>query len=102
MTRITPSRGASLLACTALAGCASIPGDPSRMSADQLTALAKDRSASAACTVVNTPWGPGRTIYISLDKATIAGGTVTIGPDCTATITAEQRIPLPPRAASAP
>lgn len=79
-----------ILLIALLAGCAgTMPADPTHMSPEQLAAMAKDRSASAACTVVNSPWGVGRTIYVQLDKATIPSGNVTVGPDCTVTITAD-------------
>jgi len=76
-----------------VAGCgASMPADPTHMSPEQLTAMAKDRSASGACTVFSGPWGVGRTIYVQLDKATIPSGSVTIGTDCTVTITADPAV----------
>lgn len=85
-----------------LCGCAGLPADPTHMTPEQLTALAKDRSASASCTLASTPWGPQRTIYVQLDKATIAAGGVTVTPDCQMSIQAEAAPPRPAAAASAP
>lgn len=83
-----------------LTGCAgTIPADPSKMTAEQLKALAADRSAIAACTLINGPWGVGRTILVQLDRAAIVGGGISVGADCTVNLQAEQR---PARAASAP
>lgn len=87
-------------AAACLAGCAgTIPADPSKMTADQIKAMAADRSAVATCTVVNSPWGVGRTIYVQLDKATIPAGTVSVAADCSVTV---QATPAPAKAAAAP
>lgn len=77
-----------LLAAVALmGGCAgALPADPSKMSPEQLKASSLDRSAVASCTVVNSPWGVGRTIYVQLDKGTIPAGAVTVGTDCAVTV----------------
>lgn len=72
------------------AGCAgTLPADPSKMTAEQLKAAAADRSAMAACTIVNSPWGVGRTIYVQLDQKTIPTGSVTVAADCSVTINSE-------------
>lgn len=81
---------AALLLAFALSGCANtIPADPTHMSPEQLRELAKDRSAMAACTVVNSPWGVGRTIFVQLDQKTIPAGSVTVGTDCSITVQSE-------------
>lgn len=83
-----------LAACAAIAGCAStLPGDPAKMSADQIKALATDKAAQAACTTGTGPWGAVRTIYVQWDRGSAAGGTVTVSPDCQVSITTEQRLP---------
>ena len=55
---ITFAVGALVTAMLLLSGCASLPEqsgyDPSRFSAEQLKALAADRSLIAACTTVRT------------------------------------------------
>jgi len=78
-----------ILAALALTGCTALPADPAKMTADQLAALAKDRSASASCTTVNSPWGVGRSIYVQLDQKTIPTGSVTVGTDCSITINSD-------------
>lgn len=84
-----------------IAGCAGqIPADPSKMTAEQLKALAADRSAIAACTLINGPWGVGRTILVQLDRAAIVGGGISVGADCTVQLQAEQRVQPPAPAAS--
>lgn len=76
-----------LAAALAMAGCAgTLPADPSKMTPEQLKAAAADRSASASCTVVNSPWGVGRTIFVQLDRGTIPAGAVTVGADCAVTV----------------
>lgn len=77
-----------------LAGCAgTIPADPSKMTAEQIKAMASDRSAVATCSTGNGPWGVVRTTYVQLDKATIPAGTVTVGTDCTVTIQSSTKGP---------
>jgi hypothetical protein len=93
---------AIMAACAALAGCASAPADPSKLSADQLRALAADRSALASCSTTNTPWGPFRTTLVQLDRATIPAGEVSIGADCTVTVRTQAAPARAARAASAP
>lgn len=85
------------IACLAalMCGCASIPADPSRMSADQLRELSKDRSASAACSAINTPWGPARTVFVQLDQKSIVNGSVTVGQDCVVTVNNTQKVETP-------
>ena len=84
--------GAALAACTT-----TTPADPTKMSPEQLRALAADRSATASCSIVNSPWGRGTVTYVQLDRATVPAGEVSIGPDCVVTVRAE---PAPPRAPS--
>lgn len=92
MTRI-------LILAALLASCANLPGDPSKLSAEQLREIAKDRGASAACTVITTPWGPQRTVYVQMDKGTVPSGNVTMTQDCQVSITAD---PAAAKAAAAP
>lgn len=81
-----------------LFGCAVPPPmDPSKMTAEQITAAAKDRSALAICTTVNSPWGVGRTVHVQLDKATIPDGDVSVATDCAVTVrTNKAAAPKPP------
>lgn len=68
-----------------LGGCASpaLPYQPDKMSADQLKALIADKSAAAACSRVQGPWGNGVVVSVNLDRGTVpAGMQVEIGADC--------------------
>jgi hypothetical protein len=91
-----------VLTAALAAGCATAPADPSKLSADQLRALAADRSAVASCATTMTPWGPIRTTLVQLDRATIPAGEVSIGADCTVTVRTQAAPPRVSRAASAP
>jgi hypothetical protein len=73
----------ALLALLALTGCAS-PSFPTE-------ALIGDKNATASCAVVNSPWGRGVVIQVILDKTAIVSGSVVVSPDCSVTITAEQK-----------
>lgn len=69
----------------ALAGCASSPQafDPSKMSAEQLTAMARDRSAVGQCAVAQGLYGSGVVVWVQFDQKTFpAGGAVTVNKDC--------------------
>lgn len=74
------------LAVASLAACASLPADPAKMSAEQLTAYAKDRNATASCAVINSPYGRGVATYVVLDKGTIINGTLTMDSECKVSI----------------
>ena len=79
-----------------MGGCAgTLPADPSKMTPDQLKEMVKDRSASAACTLINSPWGVGRTVFVQLDKAAIPSGAVQVNQDCTMVITNTGKPALP-------
>lgn len=77
---------AALLALL-LAGCAlTPPADPSKMTPEQINAMAKDRGASASCTTANSPWGVGRTIMVQLDRSVIVDGSITVDAECKVSI----------------
>lgn len=76
----------ALLAVMGLAACTSLPADPAKMSAEQLTAYAKDRNATVSCGVVNSPYGRGVMTYVVLDKAVVINGTVGVDSECKVTI----------------
>lgn len=75
MTRI-------LILALPLAGCMSMPADPSRLSPEQLKALAADKNVTAVCAVLTTPWGPQRSALLSVDKTVLQNGAVAIDQDC--------------------
>lgn len=78
--------------CLLLAGCANPPVD--NRSAEQIKASAADRSIEAQCVLATTPWGPQRTVRVTVDKQSINSGLVTATPDCQITIQAD---PKPPK-----
>jgi len=85
----------------AVAGCANNPTLPvnyEQMTADQLKQIVADKNASAACAVVNGPWGKGVVTYVLLDKATFVSGSVTVNNDCSVSIQAAPKpltVPTP-------
>jgi hypothetical protein len=87
-----------LALAAAVSGCAGmqIPADPAKMTAEQIKALAGDKSAQAACTTVGGPWGTGRTVFIQWDKGSAAAGTVTVTQDCQVSITTEPKPAVKP------
>lgn len=76
-----------LFVALALGGCASLPGDPSKMTPEQLKANAKDRNSTAACSNGKTAAGNVTLIYVNADQGTRLGSTVNIKADCETTIT---------------
>lgn len=70
-----------------LSACAGIPGNPEKMSPEQLREWAKDKNANIACGIANTPYGKGVATYVVLDKAVIPNGTISVDDQCKITIT---------------
>lgn len=83
-----------LVTSIALFGCAGIT-TPNNMSAEQLTAMAKDKSAGVFCGEGTGPWGKVRTTTVNVDKAAVPNGTVTVTGECNVTITTSNA-PLKP------
>jgi starvation-inducible outer membrane lipoprotein len=84
-----------------LAGCAQVPQnyDPSKMSAEQLKAIASDKNATVSCAKVVGTGGTGVVVFVTLDKSTIpANGAVVVDAECKTTVT----LTASPKAASAP
>lgn len=81
----------SLLALLFLAGCTTLPADPSQMTPEQLKEWVKDKSASVSCVVGRNMSGTVVMAMANLDKTTFKGGTLTVEPsaDCKMTITAD-------------
>jgi hypothetical protein len=78
-----------LLGVALLAGCAtSVPGDPSRMSPEQLGALARDKSAVVSCITVNTLAADTTAVYAQIDLIR-KGQSVSVGADCSVQIGGE-------------
>lgn len=72
----------ALLIVLLLAGCASVPADPVKMSPEQLAAWAKDRNATVSCVSVQTLAYDIVTTWVVLDRDAVRVGGVTVGPDC--------------------
>ncbi len=68
-----------------LTGCAQLPADPSKMSAEQIKEWVRDKNASISCGKVNTPYGPTLLTYVIFE------GQVVVSPDCQVTITNDSR-----------
>jgi starvation-inducible outer membrane lipoprotein len=83
-----------------LAGCTTLPADPTKMSPEQLEQWVKDKSASISCVVARNATGTVVMSMANLDKTTFKNGSLTVKPssDCEMTITAEGAA----KAASAP
>ena len=75
-----------VLFCVGCAGSA-IPADPSKMSAEQLNAWAKDKNANIACSTYKGVYGTGVVNYVVLDKGIVVNGTVVLDQECKVTIT---------------
>jgi hypothetical protein len=71
-----------------LTGCMGLGGAPN-MSAEQLSAAAKDKNASVACATGSGPWGKVNTVYVNVDKASLAGvASVSADAECKVTVSA--------------
>lgn len=72
-----------------LAGCGATPiVDYAKMSAEQIAAVTKDKTAVGHCIKANTPYGTATSTYIAIDKASVAaGGGVSINAECQVTFT---------------
>jgi len=75
-------------------GCATIPGNPSSMSPEQIKEAVKDKSASVGCATVQTPY-KGNALLLNLDAGVLKVGELTVASDCTITI---KNGPMPPKA----
>ena len=83
----------------ALTGCAALPADPSKMTADQLHEWVRDKNANISCGVFNSPYGRGVMTYVVLDKGIVVDGSVSVDNECKVMIS---NAPKPARPASAP
>lgn len=94
---------AAALASLALAACVSVPGNPEKMSPEQLKEWARDKNANIACGVINSPYGRGIATYVVLDKGVVFNGTVAVDPECKITVTNDSNKPTPaPASATLP
>ena len=77
----------ALVLLALVVGCSQIPADPSKMSAEQLNAWAKDKNANIACSTYKGVYGTGVVNYVVLDKGIVVNGTVVLDNECKVTIT---------------
>ncbi len=83
-----------ILVLTLTAACATLPANPTDMTAEQLNAWAKDKNANISCGVINSPYGRGVAVYVVLDKGIVINGTVVVDDQCRVTIS---NAPAPPK-----
>lgn len=87
------SRIGLVLLAGALAGCATLPGNPADMTAEQLREMIRDKSASVGCATVGTPYR-GNVVYLNLDKGVLNfGGTISVDSECKVTIVSDPKSP---------
>lgn len=72
-----------------LTGCASLA--PDDRSPEQIKASAADRSVEVKCVLVTTPWGPQRTILLTVDRSAINSGAVSATSDCQVSVQADSK-----------
>jgi cell division septation protein DedD len=85
----------SLLLLPVLVACTNMPADPTKMSAEQLKEWVKDKNAYVTCASAKNMSGNVTLMSANLDKGTVVGGTVTVSPDCTTTITSDPKPKTP-------
>jgi len=68
-----------VLCALLLAGCTTVPANPN-FTAEQLTALVKDKSAAAVCVQVIAPAGTVRMAVVNLDKGVVPNGSIVVDP----------------------
>ena len=79
----------AILLAAMLTGCAAhVPGDPSRMTAEQLGALVRGKSAMISCITVSTLAADTTAVYAQIDLIR-KGQSVSIGADCSVMIGGE-------------
>lgn len=79
-----------------LGGCASggtMLADPSKMSAEQIAAMAKLKEANVWCVVINSPYGKGSSVAINTDKG--VAGNIRVGDSCAIEMTGPAPKPAP-------
>ena len=84
----------------AMWGCTTLPADPSKMTPEQLTAVAIDKNVTGSCVIARNMTGTVAMVWVNLDKTSIKSGSLTVEPgsDCKTTIYADP----PAKPASAP
>ncbi len=87
----------------ALAGCQTYGG----MSAEQISAASKDKSASCVYAKILGVWGSGETTVVAYDQKTIFNGGIQIGDKCSSLTATDTKpgqpvvtVPAPPKPAT--
>lgn len=75
------------LVLAVIAGCVSLPADPTKMSAEQLKEWAKDKNANISCGSTISTLGKFGVVSVVIDKGLVPNGSVTVDADCKVTIT---------------
>lgn len=75
------------LVLAVIAGCVSLPADPTKMSAEQLKEWAKDKNANISCGSTISTLGKFGVVTVVIDKGLVPNGSVTVDADCKVTIT---------------
>ena len=89
-----------LLLAAMLVGCAGL--GQSNMSAEQLQALAKEKSIGIMTTEVNGIWGILKNKVITVDQKVLIDGTVTVAPDGSVTVTNKTPLATPRTGSASP
>ncbi len=87
-----------LVAALALSACATMFQPSTDMSAAQITAAVKDKSATVICSTITSIYGTARLVTINLDQNSIKDGGITVDGEkgCAASITSVAPPKLPP------
>jgi hypothetical protein len=87
-----------LLLLLCLPGCQALGFAPQgydpQLTANQIKAIASDRSAGIVCSLVPTPWGVAKVLTVNVDQRVIDNGGVTVSPDCTITFATAKPAPV--------
>lgn len=77
-----------------LAGCVSLPADPTKMSAEQLREWAKDKNANISCGSTISTLGKFGVVSVVIDKGLVPNGEIIVDADCRVTI--KNAVPVKP------
>lgn len=76
----------ALLFAGLCAGCAT-PQNTLGLTAEQLSAIAKDKNVNVFCSAINTTFTSGTVVSLVIDRGIITNGTLDVGKDCAVTFT---------------
>ena len=82
-------RAVTILAlAVTLTGCAASAGYRN-MTPEQIREAVKDKSATVNCVVLNTPYGRGVDVFMSVDRSVLASGSIKVSDQCQTEFTSE-------------